>query len=134
MSMNISRPKRISTENTSSAESREAVSLVASAVNTFMNEVYIAIMGKLGMDSNLNMNYVTITVEVDGSGIPKRTTSFQSKVIGTRGISVIRAFKAVPTNQPFVTFTENSGIIQVTHISGLAADTEYQLNLLIFGS
>lgn len=134
MSGIIQRPKRISSE-TVDKEQRQAVDTVGSSVNTFMEEVYITIMGNAGVTSNLNMEFKTITVEVDASGIPKQKIAFKSnlktKVIGT---TVIRAFISIPITQPFISFAENSGIVSITHIAGLAPDTKYQLVILSIGS
>lgn len=134
MSSIIQRPRRITSESVP-AEQRQAVDLVGASVNTFMEEVYIAIMGRLGPDSNLNMEFKTLDVEVDSNGIPKAnlafTTNLSSKVIG---IQVVRAFLANPTAQPFMSFSENVGIITVNHIAGLTADTKYQLVILLIGS
>lgn len=133
--MKISRPKRTSTENASSSEAREAVNIVGNSVNSFMNEVYIAVMGNLGVSDNLNMTFKTITVNVDASGYLNRSVTFKGDLkTRSQGIMVIRAFGSIPTAQPFISYSEDSGLIKIVNISGLVADTDYQLNILIIGS
>ena len=134
MSATIQRPKRVSTESVDTDEAREAVSVVGDSVNTFMEEAYIAIMGNLGVTSNLNMEFKTLKVTVNASGIPIQSVTFKSNLkTKLTGCSVIRAFMAIPTNYPFITFNENSGLVTIQHISGLVANTEYQLLILTIG-
>lgn len=134
MSFKIQRPKRISSESLDQ-DLQPAVDLVGSSLNQFMEEVYLAIMGKLGISDNLNMAFKEITIKVDSSGIPLISTVFKSELNSKiQGIQVIRSLSGIPTAQPFITFSENSGIITVLHCSGLTANTEYQLLLLTIGT
>lgn len=134
MSAVIQRPRRISSESVAK-EAQQAVDVVGNSVNTFMEESYIALMGNLGVTSNLNMEFKTIKVTVNASGIPTSTVSFKSslksKIVGC---VVIRAFEAIPTGQPFINFSENNGVATISQISGLVADTQYQLVILTIGT
>lgn len=134
MSATLQRPKRISGELLSN-ELRPAVDSVGSSLNSFIEETYIAIMGNLGVTSNLNMEFKTITITVDANGIPITTTSFKSnlksKIIGC---IVIRSLNSYPINQPFINFSENSGVATINQVSGLTANTQYQLVILTIGS
>jgi hypothetical protein len=131
--MKISRPKRIDSSS-ASKDSREAIETVGISTNSFMNEVYIAIMGNLNVDDNLNMSFATVDVNVDGSGNLNRAVRFKSGIVGrTLGMICIRVSQATPTNQPFATFIENSGVIELTNVTGLAADTDYKLIFLLIG-
>lgn len=133
--MKISRPKRVSSANAGSKEAREALDTTGVSVNTFMNEAYIAIMGRLSVNDNLNMAFVTVDVNVDGSGNLNRPVRFKSGLTEGRavGCPVMNIINATPVSAPFVTFTEDSGVISITNVTGLAADTNYQLVLLIVG-
>jgi len=134
MSAVIQRPRRISSESVAK-EVQPAVDLVGNSVNTFMEETYIAIMGNLGVNNNLNMEFKTIKVTVNASGIPLSTVSFKSnlksKIVGA---IVIRTFEALPVSQPFINFSENNGVATITQISGLTPNTQYQLVILIIGT
>ena len=134
MSTTIQRPKRISSESLPS-ELRAPADLVGNSVNTFMEEAYIAIMGNLGVTSNLNMEFKTIKLTVDANGIPTSTVSFKSNLKSKiMGCTVIRAFEAYPTSQPFINFSENQGVATITQVSGLTPNTQYQLVILLIGT
>lgn len=134
MSATIQRPKRISSESLQS-ELRPAADLVGNSINTFMEETYIAIMGNLGVTSNLNMEFKTLKITVDANGIPTSTVSFKSNLkTKIMGCTVIRAFDAYPVSQPFINFSENQGIATITQVSGLAPNTQYQLVILTIGA
>ena len=134
MSATIQRPKRLSSESLQ-AELRPAVDLVGSSMNTFMEEAYIAIMGNLGVQNNLNMEFKTLNVIVDINGIPTASISFKSNLKSRiMGAIVIRAFGSTPTNQPFINFSENNGIATIIQVSGLIPNIQYQLVILTIGS
>lgn len=129
------RPKRISTQDVSSTEAKEAVRAVADATNTFMEEQYIAISGNLTIADNLNMEYKTVTLSTDSTGAITRSLKFKVS-ISTRvsGLQVVRTLKGIPTSQPFCIFSDTSGLVTVSSIIGLAADTDYQLVILVLGT
>lgn len=134
MSAIIQRPRRITSESATD-ETKQAVDVVGSSFNVFADETYTAIMGNIGVTSNLNMEFKTLTLIVDSNGIPTETVRYQSSLNGkTIGISVIRALLAVPTNHPFVTYVDNSGLVTISHVSGLTAGTKYQLVILAIGT
>lgn len=133
--MKISRPKRPTTENASSEELSEAINIVSQSINSFMNEAYIAIMGNLSVTDNLDMSFKVVTVSVDENGDLNRPVSFRNGLSNrSQGIMVIRCFNAIPESQPFVYYSEESGVITILNVSGLLPNTEYQINLLIIGS
>lgn len=134
MSAIIQRPKRISSESLQS-EQRAPVDLVGNSINTFMEECYIAMMGNLGVTSNLNMEFKTVKVTVNANGIPTSTVSFKSSLKSKiMGCTVVRAFDAFPVSQPFINFTENQGVATIVQVSGLLPDTQYQLVILLIGT
>ena len=132
--MKISRPKRISSANASS-DAREAIDTVGISTNSFMNEAYIALMGQISVTDNLNMNFVSIDVIVDAYGNLSRSVRFKTGLTSGRAIMVLcgRVLKANPSGGVMVGFTEDSGVITLTNITGLYADTDYQLVLLVIG-
>jgi hypothetical protein len=133
--MKVSRPKRVSAADAGSPEAREALNTVGSSSNTFMNEVYIAIMGNLSVSDNLDMTFLTFSVNVDASGNLNRAVRLKSGLKGrSNGMICIRVSQAVPTASPWLTYTESSGIIEITNVKGLAADTEYTLVALLIGN
>ena len=134
MSYAIQRPKKITSESLAS-ELQSAVDLVGVSLNPYMEQVYLAIMGNLGVGTNLNMEFKTIEVTVNASGIPTTTVAFKSnlksKIVGS---VVINVYLATPLSQPFCSLSENNGLIQITHVTGLSPNTKYQLILLTIGT
>jgi len=128
----MQRPKRITSQEVSK-ESREAVDAVGSSLNTFMEESYITMMGNLTVGDNLNMSYTALNIIVDSNGIPKAITRFKSNInTKTIGLLVVNVAPA-PDSAPFLSFTENSGLVTITGSCGLLADTQYQLVILTLG-
>lgn len=133
----IQRPKRITTENISTDEAKEAVENVAFATNTYIEESYSAIMGGINVKDNLDQEYIDITLNVDGSGIPNRTTRFQINLNSRiMGVSVENVSGATLAAAPFVTWQANQGsnLIKITQAFGFTADTDYTVRLLVKGS
>jgi len=133
--MKIQRPKRITTENIVGDEAKEAVDSIAYSMNTFIEEVYLAIMGSTNITDNLDQTYKVLKLSVDSNGIPINDIQFNVSLKSrVNGILCVRALQATVVSQPFVSFTESSGLVKITHITGLTADTEYQLVLLVLGT
>jgi len=133
--MKLQRPKRITNENLVSKEAIEAVDSISYSLNTFIEEVYLAIMGSTNIVDNLDQSYKTITVTVDSDGIPISTIQFKVNLKSrVNGIQCVRALAGTVLSQPFASFTEASGLVKIKHITGLTAGTQYQLVLLILGS
>lgn len=131
--MKIQRPNRINSDSVDT-DLKPAVDTVGAAANIFMEQTYTAIMGLLGVNDNLNMEFKTIDIIVDASGIPNPTVSFKSGLSGkVVGLTVIRTFLANPTAQPFLNFSENNGIITINYTAGLVPNTKYQLVILSIG-
>jgi hypothetical protein len=134
MSNKIQRPRRITSEGLEQ-EAIPVIDRVGESVNTFMEEVYSTLMGNTGVEQNLNMEFKTIDVEVDSSGIPKFQVAYRSDLLGrTMGMSVIRVFNAFPVSQPFCSFTDSSGLVTITNITGLQPNIKYQLVILAIGA
>jgi hypothetical protein len=132
--MQIQRPKRISSESVAE-ESQEAVDFIGGNVNNFMEQTYTAIMGQLGVNDNLNMEFKTVDVIVNASGIPVPSVSFKSNLTGkVVGVISTRIFLARPTSQPYIEFSENTGIVNISYVSGLVPNTKYQMILLSIGA
>ena len=131
----IQRPKRITTQGVSE-ESQEAVSNIGNSINQFIEESYTAIMGGLTVTDNLDQRFIQVKAKVDANGIPTILVSFKSDLISkVTGIVCVRAFGTSYVNSmPFVSFIQNGNIITVKHITGLVADTEYTLVLLVLGA
>lgn len=120
-------------------EDRNTISKLAVVINHFMENVYNVLDKNVDFD-NLNQELVDLTITVDASGVPTKTTKLSTaKIRNPQGILVIRAINKTnrsnyPTSAPFVSYTPLGGNLQkINNISGLQADEEYQLRLLVIG-
>jgi hypothetical protein len=133
----ISGFKRIIKEDFSE-ENQEIADKVGYSVNSFADEIIKALNGNLNED-NLVDKSKSLTVTVDGSGTPKEKLIFKTGLIKkAEGLLVIRAENLTnpnvyPTSAPFLSFSENNGLITVNNITGLQADYKYRLKIKIIG-
>ena len=108
---------------------------IGGLVNTFNEEIYSALSKKLTIEDNLDQTIKLFNVTLDTNGIPKTKLSFKNTLLGKiQGMQVIRVIgNSYPNSQPFVTFTESGGTINIEHIAGLPSGTEFQLVILLIG-
>lgn len=92
-----------------------------------------------GIDfNNLNQEYATFTLKVDGSGIPTTSSelkhSLKTRIKGIHCIRVENLTDNTPlVGAPFVSFTTKNDLIQISQVTGLVADKQYRLSLVIIG-
>lgn len=107
---------------------------LAFVINTFNEQVVDALNKNIDYD-NLNRDIKTIDLMVDSDGIPTTQIQFQNALkTRIRGIEVMRAENLTSpgtyvTTAPFISFTENTKIITVQHVTGLQADNKYRLTV-----
>jgi hypothetical protein len=129
----IQAPKRINNDGIEDESANLAINRVADSLNTFIQEVYNTSDGNLTVKNNLDMDFSTITVKVNSSGVPLQKTQIKAKVSRSSGIICIRPLQGIPTSNPLFVFTESDGIITINNIIGLTVGVEYKLVLLIIG-
>jgi len=127
-------PKRIMTTDFSD-DDKALAGKIGGLVNTFNEEIYSALSKKLTIEDNLDQTIKLFNVTLDTNGIPKTKLSFKNTLLGKiQGMQVIRVIgNSYPNSQPFVTFTESGGTINIEHIAGLPSGTEFQLVILLIG-
>lgn len=92
-----------------------------------------------GIDfNNLNQEYTTFTLKVDASGVSTTSTelkhSLKTRIKGLHCIRAENLTDNTPLNgAPFISFTTKNDIIQITQVTGLVADKQYRLSLVIIG-
>lgn len=121
--------------NDFSPESRQDISKLARSLNPFFDDIERAFRKGLTVDDNLPFQYVTLKLEVDGSGTPKQTTATIFNLTNMKGCVIISA-KALdnvsyPTSAPFISYTTTGTILTITNIAGLPADKIFTLTLLL---
>jgi hypothetical protein len=131
----IQSPRRIIVEDFPK-EDRAVAERLASSLNIFMDEVYRTLSKNLNITDNLNQDIKIIKVTIaDTLGTLKYPVSFQNNLkTKLAGIHVIRSIGKLVDSTPFIDFTENSGVVKINNIKGLATDTEYQLVILTIGN
>ena len=120
-------------------DDRETVQKLAETLNPFMEQVYQSYQKNINF-SNLNMDLVRVVVKVNSSGVPLSVTKFSSNLRRIEGNIVINAlnksFSGVyPSGGMFVTCEQNAnGLYTVKSVTGIQANNEYQLTLMLIGS
>jgi len=129
----MSIPKKIRVEDFKS-EYQEMIGKLSYSITPFMDEVYSVLNNNIDYN-NLNRQLVVLTVKTDATGLIKEQHKIRTTVNGkVRGISVINAINLInpntyPTSHPFCNFTINGDLLTILNISGLQANSEFQLTL-----
>ena len=120
-------------------EDQPVATLLANTYNPFVDDLYRALNGNLNTD-NMLRQIATVQVKMDGSGkvinSPKIRLTINSKVVGTNVISAVNDDKSTtyPTSQPFISYSINDKILTIDNISGLQANSTYNLTIEIIGN
>lgn len=128
--------KRILTQDYEE-EHRDTVQKLSFSINSFAEDVLRALNGGLNTDNTLEkMKY--IETELDSSGAPKNSIQFQnpSSVYKIEGLRVIRVENisttdVYPSTAPFISFSENAGIITILNITGLQTGYKWRIKFKI---
>lgn len=132
--MKIQAPKRILTDDFDD-DDKSIAGKIGGLINTFNEELYSMSSSNITIADNLDQVIKIMKFEVDSTGKPATDISFQNTLKGKiQGCQVIRAIgNSYPTNQPFISYVESGGVVTINHVSGLPADTEFQLVVLLIG-
>lgn len=132
--MKIQAPKRLLTSDFKD-DDKEVASKIGGLINTFLEEVYNLTSKNITIGDNLDQVVKIITVSVNAAGVPTTNISFQNPLKNrVQGFQVLRAIgNSYPTSQPFISYSEKNNVIYVEHISGIPANTEFQLVILMIG-
>lgn len=135
--MQVQPYKRIVTEDYDSKD-QELISKLAYSLNQPLQDITTALTNNLNIDDNFQLIKKDLTVQVDATGTPTTTLQFKTGLsVSCAGIQVIKATNQTNsttyvTGQPFITFTENSGLLTVNNIAGLPANNVFQLRLVLY--
>lgn len=135
--MKIQGFKRITAEDFDEKD-KSLVSKIAYSINVFAEDVTTALNKNISIEDNLSIVKKDITITVDRTGTPT-TSSIITSGLGSfcSGMQVIKATNITnpsvsPTNQPFITFSDNEGKITISKITGLQADNKYILRVILY--
>lgn len=133
--MKIQIPKKLRTEDFDS-DSQDMVSKIGFIYNSFVDEVYQALNGRLDTD-NLARKLVTINVIIDKNGNVVNPPQIKLDLpVRVSGVNVIRAVNLInpaisPTSAPFVGFSATSTQLTINYVLGLPLNSQFQLTLEI---
>jgi len=135
--MKIAAPKRLRAEDFGS-DDRDLINRLAYVINTFFDDVNKALSKNIDF-TNLNRELITLSVKIDGSGLVMNKPQVKTSITGKpAGFNVLKASRTdtvgFPTSAPFVSFDFNGDIITITNITGLQANSEYNLTLELISS
>lgn len=135
--MKLQQFKRLIKEDVAEKD-RPLMEKLAYALNPFCDDVTNALNNNLSIEDNLNQKKKSITVVVDGSGIPTQTLQLATNLASNcYGIVVVKAINSTTptsfvTGYPFISFSEANKIITINNITGLTAGPTYVLSLILY--
>lgn len=119
-------------------ELRPAMARLGNILNPFMQQVVELADGRIDFENTVN-NIKTIELTVDANGVPTLNNKFQAGKTSIRGFQVISATNVTnatspATEQPFITDYRllGGGLVQINKITGLVANNNYRLNIVIY--
>lgn len=133
---NVTNMKRIKVEDFPK-QYQDLVSQLSFILNPFMEQL-IAAFAK-GIDfTNLNQELTTVKIQVDGTGTPiialEVKSSLKTKIQGVFVISASNLDDTTPISAaPFVVFSPSSAGFKITQVTGLPANKNFNLNLIVIG-
>jgi hypothetical protein len=119
---------------------KSLVDRLATSLNNSFDEVYSALNNNLTFSENMLSTVATLTVTVDSTGAPLRTSQFKvnSNQSNVTGIIVIYAAgtdtaATPPSGGVFVSYTKNDTLVTISNIKGLVANIPYSIKLIALG-
>jgi len=117
------------------SEEQDLVNKLAFIVNSGFEPVYAALSKGLTITDNFNQQTQDIVVKVNAGGSPINTIQIRyllkSSCIGITAINCTPA----PPSAPWITWEQTgNGLVAINKITGLVANTEYRVKLVLFGA
>ena len=126
--------KRLTAEDFPS-EQQPLVSKIGFIINSFHEQVRSVLNRNIDFE-NLSQELQTLSFTTDSTSQPLSQLSFRSNIANrVQGILPIRVIITSSNTQsavnlPVITWSQDVNIVTITNISGLAAETTYQITLL----
>lgn len=116
-------------------EYHELIDRLAFSLNPFMRQVVNAFAGQIDFN-NLAQSLVQFEVTVDSDGVPITPVQIKispdKKILGTYVINITNITDSTfPTGSPFISYSTNRSILNVSHITGLSANKRYSISALL---
>ena len=112
---------------------RPDIAKLARSLNPFYDDIERAFRKGLSVDENLPMQYQSITLMVDASGIPTQRATLTTSLTNIKGCVIVKAIctDSYVTSAPFATIEQTNSILEIKHIAGLPANKSFTLTLLL---
>lgn len=121
------------------SEEQPLVSKLSVTINQGLENLYDVLNKKVSITDNLYATIKDVIIQVDSSGIPLTTTSFQldTKGVTIQGCMIIKLENLTnstgyPTSAPFITYTQVQDGVRIDHITGLQINNQYRLRIVAF--
>lgn len=116
-------------------DQREFADALGGALNPFIDKLVIGFNKNFTVDDNLPFEFKTLDTSVDGSGVPQINRNISTNLRNLKGYVCVNVINldgttAYPTATPFLSIEVNVNIVNIRHIAGLPANTNYRLILL----
>lgn len=113
------------------------VSKIAGNYNQLIEQLGRAFNKGIDFD-NLSQNYITVTVVVDGSGVPtiplQIKYDLRTKFKGIQVLNVINLTDStLLTGAPFVVADISGNVITVRQVTGLPSGKQFSLSIILIG-
>lgn len=135
--MKLNALKRIITEDFAK-DDQALVQKLSLILNPIVDQLVIIFDKRLDY-VNLNRQLKVLTIKVGDTGTPITATQIKSelktKAIGINCLRVVntKAPQTYVPAAPFISFSEDTGIVTIENVKGLTANIEYSLTLEILG-
>jgi hypothetical protein len=116
-------------------DQREFADALGGTLNPFIDKLIIGFNKNFTVDDNLPFEFKTLDTKVDANGIPQINGAISTNLKNLKGYVCINVINLdgtalYPTATPFLSIEVNINIINIRHIAGLPANTNYRLTLL----
>lgn len=118
-------------------EYQSLVDQLAFPINIGIESVYQALVNRLTIKDNLSATVRDVTFQVDSNGLPKENVNVKLDVLGNVGSVLVGRIQNLtntntyPSSGVVVSFTQLQNIIRIDHVTGLQANNNYKLRLII---
>lgn len=118
------------------SDQQSLIQKLSVTINNGFDQLYTALQNNLALADNIACTVKTVTLTVDSTGTPTTSASFSITTTGTiTGLTVMAASNQTtstvyPTSAPFITYTQNNQLINITNVAGLPAGNSFQLTVV----
>jgi hypothetical protein len=119
-------------------EFKQLIDLIAVSLNNGIEVLYQTLNNQITLRDNIKCTIKDITLSVDSSGKPINTISIllntSTKVEGSQIILALNQVNSsvYVTSNPFITGSQNGNSFIINNISGLQANQQYLLRVVVY--